>query len=168
MFRTFLIAVGVLLWASIASAQDTGWTRMAGDTRCSSTNGAGCDNNLTSGVRFYDFTGTTDPPILSIGDAVDVVSIRLNPDTTGGGATGCEVQAYRCDAGGTFSTTTCPSKILWDVSQPADTVLDDVTIDGTSSPDLRAGADFVAVRYLGFDVTANGSGDSCRITVEGH
>ena len=158
--RLWIFLLALLL--PIASAAQ-GWTKRSDGT------GAACNSIPQDGLTcHYVFTDTTDPPILTIGKDVSVISLRLNPDTTGGGATGCEVQAYRCDAGGTFSTTTCPSKILWDVSQPADTVLDDVTIDGTSSPDLRAGADFVAVRYLGFDVTANGSGDSCRITVEGH
>lgn len=148
----YFILIAVLMLALPAAAAD-GWSQEQDGTRNCSV--------LSAGTCYYDFSGTTDSKTLAISSKCMPVSVSLNPDEDGTN-TGAEIQLYRCNDRGTFSTTICPSKILADTD--GDGLLNDVTLDGNTVG--RIGLSDLSTRWVGIDITANPAGDDFRITAE--
>jgi len=159
---TALGVLGALLWASPS------WASCAADTWCSAPDRSASGRELTNltperSVAFYDFSGTTDPPVIEINPGCEHPVIWLDPDEDGAN-TGAEIQLYRCNDKGTFSTTICPAKVLADTD--GDGIINDVTIDGSTL--MRIGQDGARVAWLGIDITANAGSDDARIMLECH
>lgn len=154
------LIIAAMLFAGVAWAVQTGgWTTQPdGSVECFVLSPG--TNPRGGRVCYYDFNNTQDSVTLNV-SACESVNIHFDPDEDGTN-TGAEVQMYRCSEG-SFSTNHC-HKILGDTD--GDGVNNDVTLDGDTN--MRVGFQQVQAAYIAVDVTANGSSDDARVTVECH
>lgn len=164
MFLRALILLAALAAASPAWA----WNNCGAFDAASAGTGVGAVTGIGkvgTSAACHDTSGTTDSLLLTV-DA-QFVSVELDPNMAAidSGASGCEVQVYRCrSTTATTSDLTSCTKELTDTD--GDGILNDVTLDGVTT--ARRGIQAIQAKYLLIDVTANGSSHNCRTMVSGY
>ena len=149
-----LLALLLVAWLAPVAAHATcdadSWCTLPDGT---SESGAQTTSNLGTKPLYYDFSATTDPPVLRL-DGNGVVVVNFNSDESGSGS-GAEIQLYDCSEK-SYSANHCALVRIVDVDGVVQT-----RMDGTQG--RRTWVVHIA-GFLAVHVTQNTGSDDARVT----